>query len=157
LIKSGRVIRIFDDENLVVNLGTSDGVTKGATLSIFAPPVEIKDPETDEDLGTYHHPKANVRAERVSEKFCVAGPFPVSRQVKKPTGPSTLFQQFQTEYRTEPGELEIEEAEANPLPSGTAIRVGDPVYITLPDEEDKPEDASSSTASQGPKASEDAE
>jgi len=148
LIKTGRVIRIFDDENLVVNLGASDGVTKGATLSIFAPPVEIKDPETDEDLGTYHHPKSNVRVERVSEKFCVAGPFPVRRQVKKPTGPATLFQQFQTEYRTDPGELDIEEDEADPLPSGTAIRVGDPVYLTLPDEEDATDDASSGAASE---------
>ena len=157
MIKTGRVIRIFDDENLVVNLGASDGVTKGATLSIFAPPVEIKDPETDENLGTYHHPKANVRAERVSEKFCVAGPFPISRQVKKAAGPTTLFQQFQTEYRTEPGELNIEEDEADPLPSGSAIRVGDPVYITLPDKEDEPQEPVADTQSQPRESSADTE
>jgi len=56
-----------------------------------------------------------------------------------------LFQQFQTEYRTEPGELYVEESEADPLPSSTAIRVGDPVYAFFPDPDpaDEPADGDS--------------
>lgn len=134
MTKTGRVIRIFDDENLVVNLGADDGIEEKMTLSVYAPPVEITDPETDEDLGKYHHLKAKVRVRRVDSRFSIVGPLPVRTEVKKPVSPAFgLFQQFQTEYKTESGELYVEESEADPLPSSTAIRVGDPVYAFLPD------------------------
>lgn len=133
LIKSGRVVRIFDDETLVVNLGSDDGVEKGATMSIYAPPVEITDPATGDELGAYHHPKGNVKVGSVHKKFCIAGPFPIRRPVSKPAAPANLFQQFQTEYRTERGHLNIDEGDVDPFPSGSAIRVGDPVYVTVPD------------------------
>jgi hypothetical protein len=150
LTKTGRVIRIFDDENLVVNLGTEDGVEDGMKLSVYAPPVEITDPETNEDLGKYHHLKAKVRVKNADSRFSIVGPLPVRTEVKKPVAPAFgLFQQFQTEYKTEPGELYVDESEADPLPSSAAIRVGDPVYAFFPDP--KPVEEASSSDSEDPK------
>ena len=143
MTKTGRVIRIFDDENLVVNLGAEDGIEDRMTLSVYAPPVDISDPETDEDLGKYHHLKAKVRVKKVDSRFSIVGPVPVRTEIKKPVSPAFgLFQQFQTEYKTEAGELYVDESEADPLPSSTAIRIGDPVYAFLPD----PESAEQSSA-----------
>jgi len=148
--KTGRVIRIFDDENLVVNLGADDGISEKMTLSVYAPPVDITDPKTEDDLGKYHHLKAKVRVKKVESRFSIVGPLPVKTEIKKPVSPAFgLFQQFQTEYKTEPGELYVDESEAEPLPSSTAIRVGDPVYAVIPDPEPSGEVPPSDSKDQG--------
>jgi hypothetical protein len=150
LNKSGRVIRIFDDENLVVNLGADDGIERGMKMTIYAPPIEITDPESGEELGDYHHLKAKVRAEKVSAKFCIVGPLSFRTEVRKPVAPAMgLLQQFQTEYKTELEDLYVDDSVVEPLPSGSAIRVGDPVYVTIPDPEPAEEAPASDSTDQG--------
>jgi hypothetical protein len=133
LIKSGKVIRIFSDASLVVNLGSADGVEVGAKMTIYAPPVEILDPESGEELGTYHHLKTNVQVEKVHDRFSIVGPVPIRRQVSKSSNAANLFQQFQPEYKTERRHLAVAESQVDPLPGGAAIQVGDPIFVTIPD------------------------
>lgn len=132
MIKQGRVIRIFDDEKIAINLGDRDGLTSGTRLAIYAPEVEIEDPETQESLGTYRHLKAVARSLTVEERFTIAGPYPRrERQQSSPSRPY-LFPN-RGRLKTIPGELPISEDDAHPLPSGNEIRIGDPVEFELED------------------------
>jgi hypothetical protein len=130
MIKTGRVVRIFDDEKIAINLGSRDGLTRGARIAIYAPEVEIEDPDTGEVLGSYRHLKAAARAAEVAEKFTVAGPYPRKEQVSEP---SAIWAFRQTRTKTVPGELPINEMEASPLPGGDEIRVGDIVEVEFDD------------------------
>src|SRR3954454_21273085 len=106
------------------------------TMNFYTRPVVPPFHKTEDDVGKYHHLKAKVRFKKVESRFSIVGPLPVKTEIKKPVSPAFgLFQQFQTEYKTEPGELYVDESEAEPLPSSTAIRVGDPVYAVIPDPE----------------------
>jgi len=128
MIKQGRVIRIFDDEKIAVNLGSKDGVARGTRIEIYAPEVEIEDPETGESLGAYRHLKAVARAADVADRFTVAGPYPRREEVAVP-GPLTFLGRTPTRTKSVPGELPVNDMEAAPLPGGNEIRVGDVVEI----------------------------
>lgn len=142
MIKQGRVIRIFDDEKIAVNLGSADGVSKGTRISIYAPEVEIEDPETGESLGAYRHLKAAARAADVAERFTVAGPYPKREEVAVPS-PLSLLGRTPTRTKTVPGELPVNDLETAPLPGGNEIRVGDIAEIEF---EAPPAEASVETA-----------
>lgn len=136
MIKEGRVIRIFDDEKIAIDLGLKDGLTKGIRIAIYAKEIDIEDPESGESLGTYQHLKANARATVVAEKFTVAGPYPRREEVAVASSPAWLLGRTPTTTKTLPGELPINETEADPLPSGNEIRVGDPVFVEVEDSAD---------------------
>ena len=129
MIKEGRVIRIFDDEKIAINLGDRDGLTRGTRIAIYAPEVEIEDPDTGEPLGTYRHLKAVARTATVEERFAIAGPYP-RREVEPSRSPAYLLPP-RRRTKTVRGELPINEEDAAPLPSGNEIRVGDPVEFEL--------------------------
>ncbi len=132
MIKQGRVIRIFDDEKIAVNLGSEDGVSRGTRIAIYAPEVEISDPETGESLGMYRHLKAIARAADVAERFTVAGPYPRREEVAV-RSPLSFLGPTPTRTKTVPGELPVNDMEAAPLPGGNEIRVGDIVEIEFED------------------------
>lgn len=72
----GKVARILDTRNLVINLGASQGVVVGMYFDILDPKGEdIMDPDTGEVLGSIDRPKVRVQVVKVEEKLSVASTF----------------------------------------------------------------------------------
>jgi hypothetical protein len=138
---TGRVIRLFDETRVAVNVGSNDGVEPGAAFGIFTPTDEIVDPETGEVLGGYRRRKAVVTAEEVYPRFTIAAPPQKRIRVQEPTRGTALGSLLgggsRSRWQLVPGELDIEPGEAQQLPTGMTVRVGDHVE-TEPEPEPEP-------------------
>lgn len=66
-----KVIKIVDDETLVINAGYNDGIETGDKFEIYSTGEEIKDPDTNETLGTLDLVKEKVEAIDVFPKMCI--------------------------------------------------------------------------------------
>jgi hypothetical protein len=72
----GRVARILNSRELVINKGHSDGVQDGMYFAVLDPNAEdITDPETGEVLGSIHRPKTFVKIVTVEERLSLARTF----------------------------------------------------------------------------------
>ena len=72
----GKVARILNSRELVINLGTEQGVVIGMTFDVLDPKGEdIKDPDTGEILGSVERPKVRVKVNNVQDKICVASTY----------------------------------------------------------------------------------
>ena len=73
------------ERELIINRGTDHGVEVGTRFAILNPKgLEVKDPETGEDLGSLEVAKTIVKVVSVKEKLCMAQTF---RTVKSSGGP----------------------------------------------------------------------
>ncbi len=68
----GKIAKIIDEYTVVINRGHEHGVEEDMRFVIYEQGEEIKDPDTDESLGTFEYVKAKVRVTNVSEKFSTA-------------------------------------------------------------------------------------
>ena len=69
----GKVARVLNGQEIVINAGIVDGVTVGMDFNVMDPNGEdIKDPDTDEVLGSIERPKIRVRVIHAQEKLAVA-------------------------------------------------------------------------------------
>jgi hypothetical protein len=119
----GRIVRIFDDHTVALNIGSSQGVEPGMRFGIFTPYEDIVDPETGVNLGQTRRRKAVVQANTVHPRFTVATT-PVYRVQTRTTGiPS--FTTSEVEERRDP--LPVARGETQPFESGDQVRVGDRV------------------------------
>src|SRR5688500_13149048 len=110
----GRVIRILDDRNLVLNVGEQQKVTHGMRFGIYTPADEIVDPETKAILGRYRTRKALVEARVVYPRFSI---------VSAPLRAGTTFDRALRAMRSyEP--LPVATEDIQPLPTGAEIRIG---------------------------------
>ncbi len=66
-----KVIKIVDDETLIINAGYNDGIETGDRFEIYSTGEEIKDPDTNETLGILDYIKEKVEAIDVFPKMCV--------------------------------------------------------------------------------------
>src|SRR5215207_8426138 len=130
----GRIIRIFNEHRVVINLGSDHGVEGGMSFDILTPPDEIQDPETGETLGSYSRRKAEVAAVEVFPRFTVAVP-PPQRERLEERDP-LRFGLSSRRYRSVPGRLNIEHGQAHPLPTGDEVRLGDIAQSPDPQPED---------------------
>lgn len=72
----GKVARILDTRHLVINLGSSQGVSVGMYFDVLDPKGEdIRDPDTGEVLGSIERPKVRVQVLKVEERLSVASTF----------------------------------------------------------------------------------
>lgn len=72
----GKVAKILNSTELIVNRGSDDGVTVGMRFAVLDPKTEnIKDPETGEELGSIYRPKTEVEIVDVQPKLAVARTF----------------------------------------------------------------------------------
>lgn len=64
------IIKIIDDFNVVINLGSIHGIEKGDTFLVyFTDPEELTDPETGESLGCLEIVRGTAVATHVQEKI----------------------------------------------------------------------------------------
>ena len=71
----GKVARVLNGQEIVINAGIVDGVTVGMDFNVMDPNGEdIKDPDTNEVLGSIERPKVKVRVTHAQEKLAVATP-----------------------------------------------------------------------------------
>ena len=72
----GKVARILNSRELVMNVGSEGGVAVGMKFDVLDPKgEEIKDPDTGEVLGSLARPKVRVRVKSVQDHLSVAETF----------------------------------------------------------------------------------
>ena len=73
----GKVARVLNEQEIVINAGIVDGVTVGMDFNVMDTNGEdIRDPDTNEVLGSIERPKVRVRITHAQGKLAVATPPP---------------------------------------------------------------------------------
>jgi hypothetical protein len=67
----GKVLMIFDETSLLINLGSTHGLKRGDRFVVIQKGDEVKDPETGKSLGTLEYVKAELIAVDVQENIGV--------------------------------------------------------------------------------------
>jgi hypothetical protein len=73
---NGKVAKILNSRELVINIGSNRGVTVGMFFEVLDPKGEdIVDPDSGLILGSVDRPKVNVKITRVLDKMSVASTY----------------------------------------------------------------------------------
>jgi hypothetical protein len=67
--KYGKILRIFDEFSILVNLGAADGIKRGDRFAVIEEGEEIIDPDTKESLGKLEIIKVEMIASDVQERI----------------------------------------------------------------------------------------
>ena len=135
----GKVARVLNGQEIVINAGILDGVTVGMDFNVMDTNGEdIKDPDTNEVLGSIERPKIRVRVIHAQEKLAVATS-PGSKGVNTdiltdlvdsaiptlgPVARSLVVVPPRKPYAPSPKTSETTRAPDN---KGTGVKIGDPV------------------------------
>lgn len=72
----GKIASILNDREVALNRGRSHGVSRGMEFDILSNHAqEVRDPDTDEILGSIQRPKVSVKVTLVYDKMSVAETF----------------------------------------------------------------------------------
>ena len=72
----GKVARILNSREMVINVGSSRGVAVGMRFEVMDPKGDdVQDPDTGEVLGSVERPKVRVEISRVQERLSVASTY----------------------------------------------------------------------------------
>lgn len=132
-MRTGNIIRIFSKRQVVLNLGTSDGVADGMRFGVYTPATEIIDAESGDKLGSYRQRKATLSVTEAFERFSIA--VPPSRREHDPS--QSPLGGFFGRTRSVPGELSVDPHSIEPLPTGSSVQVGDIVEVFPQDDPDR--------------------
>lgn len=125
----GKVLKIFDEVSLLVDLGSDDGVKRGDRFVVFEKGGEVVDPDSGKSLGEMESIKAELLAVDVMEHMSVlmteyeASPssgLPLSARMVRDSVRSEREGARRTRMTVAPGEMT-----GRPAPS--AVKTGDPV------------------------------
>lgn len=120
---AGKVITIFSDKEVLLNIGAEDGVEEDMEFIIFVEGDHIFDPDTNEDLGIIETIKGRIRIDHVMPKMSRAKTF--SYQVKIPSVFDSISDYAGTRYATRTHKLEVLEEDISPLNDDVIVKVGD--------------------------------
>lgn len=124
---TGKVARILGDEEVVLNVGSEDGVEEDMEFVIFSESDHIIDPDTGEDLGAIEIVKGRVEVYHVMEKISRART--LTYQVRVPSPYERTFlgmgRLLAPDYETRRRKLQVGEDQVSPLDEDLAVRVGD--------------------------------
>lgn len=125
----GRVAQILNERELVINIGSEAGVSKGMKFAVLADtPREIIDPVTKESLGLLDQEKVKVQAKQVLPKMAVCrtytfrrvgGELNPGRNIASMLGPERQeYDTFNVENSSFPAPID---------PSQSYVKIGDRV------------------------------
>jgi hypothetical protein len=124
---TGKVARILSDEEIILNVGSDDGVKEDMEFVIFSESDHVYDPETGADLGAIETVKGRVKIYHVQDQMSRARTLTYQTSVPSPT--QVFLRPFvssigpQVELRRR--KLEVPEREVSPLDEDLVVRVGD--------------------------------
>jgi hypothetical protein len=133
---TGKVARILNDRDIALNIGSDQGVSLGMFFDVLdTAGEEIRDPETNELLGSVDRVKVRVKVTRVQEKLSVASTF---EKIKvniggEGAGISTFSSllmppKYAVKYKT----LRLDETTRGEISeSQSYVKIGDPVEQVL--------------------------
>ena len=76
----GKVARILNSREIAINVGSDDGVSTGMYFDVMDQNFEdIRDPDTQELLGSIQRPKIRVKITKVQEKLSLASTYKARR------------------------------------------------------------------------------
>ena len=133
----GKVARILNSREMAINVGSRCGVTVGMRFEVMDPKGEdVRDPDTEEVLGSLERPKVRVEISKVQERLSVASTYkketvnvggfgigigaPFARMFM-PEKLATTYETLKTEEKTWE---DLEEADSY-------VKTGDPVVQVL--------------------------
>ena len=126
----GKVAKILNSRELVINRGTDDGVQQGMKFEVIDDFYEILDPDSNDLLGTFKRVKIRVKAAEIYERFSITRTYETYR-VREPSAidvaTSLHFPKTVTRVRTISGsETDYEEGRSH-------VKIGDKVVQILED------------------------
>ena len=72
----GKVARILSSREVAINIGSTSGVEVGMKFDIMSDKgVDIRDPDTDEVLGSIERPKVRITISHVEERISIASTY----------------------------------------------------------------------------------
>lgn len=132
-----KVARILNSRELVLNVGTSSGVDVGMYFDVMDPNGEdIRDPDTNEVLGSVERPKVRVQVTKALERLCVASTYKKRRvnvggygfgardDFAKVLAPPKFVTQFETLKTTEKTWEDLS-------PDQSYVKIGDPAVQVI--------------------------
>ena len=126
----GKVAKIINSRELVINRGSDNGVQQGMRFQVIDEIHEIVDPDTRELLGQLQRVKVRVRTSEVYHRFSIARTYETYR-VREPSGidraTSPQFHRTVTRVRT------IASSEIDDEGARSRVEIGDKVIQILED------------------------
>jgi hypothetical protein len=142
---SGKVARVMNSRELVINRGSSEGVEVGMRFAVLERSGgAIKDPDTGEELGYVQRPKVQVEVTQVGERMSVAKTY--RTHTVNVGGVSALGYQLgeigrmfaPPQYVERVETLKASDADWEPLTEAQSlVKVGDPIVQIDVDDEDE--------------------
>ena len=126
----GKVAKILTEREVVINIGSAQGVKKGMRFAILAPtPEEVLDPETDEVLDVVDRTKVLVQATEVREKITICSTYRTTKMSGGALGSYFSMNRLFDPPREIPETLRIEDSSLPaPLsPEESYVKIGDRV------------------------------
>ncbi len=129
----GKVARILSSRQLVINVGSENGVVNGMKFDVLDPKGDdIKDPDSGEILGSVNRPKVRVEIIEVQERLSVAQTYKkrtvnvggtagyFGHTISDMLKPPKYIERYETLKTTEKTWEDIDESESY-------VKTGDPV------------------------------
>ncbi|MBM4045428.1 MAG: hypothetical protein FJ279_09955 [Planctomycetes bacterium] len=132
---TGKVAKILDEYNLIINVGREHGVTQGLGFVVFTEGEEVIDPDTRQPLAKWEIVKGRIVAAHVQDRItvCTAVPLTPEKNVRVDPSTRTLSAAMVRDHmRGEFGgarseKLNVNRAQMSGMPELRPISIGDRV------------------------------
>ena len=130
----GKIAKILNSRDVALNIGKHQGVESGMLFDILSDAgLDIKDPDTGEELGSVDLPKTRVRITRVYDTLSVASTYRTKRVKVAGSSIGSLFEPpaWETHYETLKASGSFERAGEDLDESRSYVSRGDRVVQVL--------------------------
>ena len=125
---TGKIARILNEYQLVLNVGSKEEVTNGMIFIIYEEGEEIKDPDSGDSLGNLEMVKGEVEVSHVQRTICLAQ----SKEKQEKTKPTILSAKLaevtpssKTKLEIKHEKLYVKQPDISNLKATGPISVGD--------------------------------
>lgn len=133
----GKVARVLNSREIAINLGSTNGVVVGMHFDVIDPDPkgkDIRDPDTNEVLGSLNSLKVRVRITKVQERLSLARTQKKQVNIGGHGGPLGDFSRWlmPPKWRTKYESLKAEERPWEELSEEESyVKIGDPVVQVI--------------------------